>query len=238
MTGVPVMQIVKYCGLSWYSVNKAIKLYKEGADSLIKSSARGRKQGTGRILSDQQETEIRNIICKQRPYQNSIKADLWSRNAVMQLIEHKSGIKLSVRGVGNYLKRWGFVLKTPVKRPYDRCSSDIRKWLDDKYPKIEQQAQLENAQIYWASKTRVNTLLSEKLWMISAVNNQGKVHWLVIKSRFTQAQQIKVLKALIKVSRQKVFLIRNDSKIYSEGLVLDWIRENKDKIKLFPDMIT
>ena len=46
------MQIVKKSGLSWYAVNKAIKLYTEGDEPALKPSARGRKQGTGRILSE------------------------------------------------------------------------------------------------------------------------------------------------------------------------------------------
>lgn len=41
---------------------------------------------------------------------------LWNRAAVMQLIEREYDIKLSVRGVGNYLSRWGFTPQKPIKR--------------------------------------------------------------------------------------------------------------------------
>ena len=41
---------------------------------------------------------------------------LWTRAAVMQLIERECDIKLSVRAVGNYLARWGFTPQKPIKR--------------------------------------------------------------------------------------------------------------------------
>lgn len=45
---------------------------------------------------------------------------LWSRAAVMQLIEREYGITLSIRGVGNYLARWGFTPQKPIKKAYEQ----------------------------------------------------------------------------------------------------------------------
>ncbi len=44
----------------------------------------------------------------------------WSRAAVMQLIEREYGIKLSVRGVGNYFSHWGFTPQKPIKKAYEQ----------------------------------------------------------------------------------------------------------------------
>ena len=41
---------------------------------------------------------------------------LWSRAAVMQLVEHECGVKLSVPGIGNYLKRSGFTPQKPIAK--------------------------------------------------------------------------------------------------------------------------
>jgi transposase len=38
----------------------------------------------------------------------------------MQLIEPECGIKLTVGGVGNYLKRWGFIPQKPLKKAYEQ----------------------------------------------------------------------------------------------------------------------
>lgn len=41
---------------------------------------------------------------------------LWSRPAVLELIERECGVRLSVRAVGDYLARWGFTPQKPIKR--------------------------------------------------------------------------------------------------------------------------
>lgn len=75
---------------------------------------RGRSKGQGRVLSLQQEDAVRGSIIDQRPEQLKMDFCLWSRRAVMLLIEQQHGIALPVRTVGKYLARWGF-RGTPFK---------------------------------------------------------------------------------------------------------------------------
>ena len=49
----------------------------------------------------------------------------------MQLVEHECGIKLSVRGIGNYLKRWGFTPQKPIKKAYEQRPEAVKAWLDN-----------------------------------------------------------------------------------------------------------
>ncbi len=76
---------------------------------------RGKRAGQGRMLTVEQEHEILKIICDKRPEQLKMKFALWSRAVIMQLIEREYGIRLSVRGVGNYLLRWGVTPQKPIK---------------------------------------------------------------------------------------------------------------------------
>ena len=55
----PVMKIVEKTGLSWPAVNVAIKRYKEGGENALSLSKRGRKEGTGRSLTEEQEEWVR-----------------------------------------------------------------------------------------------------------------------------------------------------------------------------------
>ena len=52
---------------------------------------------------------------------------LWTRTAVGQLIEIEFQIKLSVRGVGKYLKRWGFTPQKPIRRAYEQSPEAVKK---------------------------------------------------------------------------------------------------------------
>lgn len=60
------MQIVEHSGLSWYALNAAIKRYLAEIASALKPAARGRV-GSGRLLSEEQEAALRQIICGKRP---------------------------------------------------------------------------------------------------------------------------------------------------------------------------
>ncbi len=152
---MPVMQIVEHSGFSWYAVNVAIKRYREAGSSAPIPKARGKKEGSGRVLSDVQETAIRQIICDKRPEQLKMEFALRNRAAVMQLIERECGISLSVRGVGNYLKRWGFTPQKPIKKAYEQRPEAVQEWLGKDYPAIEQRAKTEGAEIHWGDETAI-----------------------------------------------------------------------------------
>ena len=74
---------------------------------------------------------------------------LWTRAAVGQLIEAECKIKLSVRGVGKYLKRWGFTPQKPIRRAYEQSPEAVKKWLDEEYPAIAAKAKAEGGEIHW-----------------------------------------------------------------------------------------
>ena len=82
---------------------------------------------------------------------------LWTRAAVGQLIEVEFRIKLSVRGVGKYLKRWGFTPQKPIRRAYEQSPEAVKKWLDEDYPAIAAKAKAEGGEITGAMRQRWST---------------------------------------------------------------------------------
>jgi len=132
--GLRVMQIVAMTGLSWPGVRAALDRYEAGGMAALKPAVRGKKPGTGRRLTGEQEQGIRQIICDKRPEQLKMEFALWSRAAVGQLIEREYGLKLQVRTVGKYLARWGFTPQKPIKKAYEQRPEAVKKWLDEEYP--------------------------------------------------------------------------------------------------------
>ncbi|MHB8056828.1 MAG: helix-turn-helix domain-containing protein [Desulfuromonadaceae bacterium] len=93
---MPVMEIVEITGLSWPAVNVAIKKFEAGGMDALLPSKRGRKVGTDRILSVDQELVVRKLLYRSRP--NLLKPMikrrdwnlyLWDREAVAELIRKK-----------------------------------------------------------------------------------------------------------------------------------------------------
>ena len=257
--GVPVMQIVSQSGLNWATVKAALDRYEEGGELALMPAARGRKYGTGRSLTVDQEAEIRALILKQRPRFYKLRDSLWTRDTVAQLIETRFGIKLSVRGVSLYLTRWGIALPTTKKRPYARCSGEIKRWLNVNYAGVELQARESNAEIYWinkalavdatlwcqktgkksqASDAATEDGIKKKRWMVSAINNQGTLRWAIIDSIFNADRQTKFVIALFKdaigTRKKSLFLIRSDGKVCSSRNFMHWFNINSANIEIFP----
>jgi hypothetical protein len=164
---------------------------------------------------------------EKRPEQLKMDFALWTRAAVGQLIEAEFKIKLSVRGVGKYLKRWGFTPQKPIRRAYEQSPEAVKKWLDEEYPAIAAKAKKEGGEIHWGDETAlVNTHVHgrsyapkgetpvtlapgsrQKLSMISTVTNKGEARWMIIDGNFNADRLIEFLEALIKDATKKVFLI-------------------------------
>jgi transposase len=251
------VQISEEVGLSYVAVCNIVKRYRLSEDQGVRGLAparRGRRAGEDRALTDEQETHIQRLICEKRPEQLKMVFALWSRAAVMQLIERACGIKLSVRGVGNYLKRWGFTPQKPIKKAYEQRPEAVKAWLDNDYPTIEQRAKAEDAEIHWGDETAVvNTDVRgrsyapagktpvtfavggtrQKLSMIATVTNQGKTRWMIIDEAFNADRLIEFLEALTKDAGRKVFLILDNLRVHHSKPVKAWVAERKDKIELF-----
>lgn len=248
-----VMQIVEMTGLSWPAVRTAIDLYEAGGMAALKPKERGRSPGDGRILTAAQEAHIRKLILDKRPEQLKMEFALWTRAAVGELIERECGIKLCVRAVGNYLKRWGFTPQKPIARAYERRPEAIKKWLDEEYPAIARRAKSEDGEIQWGDETALTNTdvrgrsyapkgqtpvtaapgTRQKLSMISTVTNQGKVRWMIIDGNFDAKKLIEFLEALIKDATRKIFLILDNLRAHHSKLVKAWLKERKDCIEIF-----
>ena len=49
---------------------------------------------------------------------------------------------MPISTVGDYLAKWQFTSKKPIKRAYERKDSVTKTWLENEYPKIKKEANL------------------------------------------------------------------------------------------------
>lgn len=241
--GVPIMQIVAQSGLSWAGVNAAIQKFKSGGESALMPAARGRKPGTGRTLTSEQEAAMRDFIRSRRPWFYRLKDSLWSRDTVQRLLDLKFGVRLSDRVMTNYLKRWGIYLTAAAKRPYERCSGDVQKWLDVNYSQIQRQADEEGAEIYWLNRP---TALDPVQWskfkssdskksMVSVVNNQGRMLWVIIDGTFDINRQVNFVSGLIhSCLKGKIIIVRYDLRIFGSKKFRARIVNYREKVLIYP----
>jgi transposase len=229
------------------------RAYRAGGWAAVKVGARGRKPGEGRQLSGEQEAQIRRLICEKTPDQLKLGFALWNRQAVVQLVHDRLGVRLPIRTVGEYLKRWGFTPQKSIKKTYEQRPVEVRQWLDEDYPQIAARAKAQGAEVHWGDETglrsddvrgrgytpkgqtpvvRVNNK-REGLSIISTVTSQGRVRWKVFEVAMNADVLIDFFKRLVKDTDRKVFLILDNLKVHHARPVKQWLAKHLQQIEVF-----
>ena len=252
--GKGVREICEITGLADKTVRIAFTAYDEGELKAIKPKKRGRKAGEKRTLSPEQEQEITTMLVDHDPAQLKLKGCMWVRESVQALIKQKYGISMPIRTVGEYLLRWGFTVQRPAKREANQRPEQVERWLQEEYPAIHRNAKAENAEIFWGDETAVQNVANyargyaprgktpivkiraEKMHinMISAISNQGKLHFLLYSEAINSERLIGFMEALIKTAKgRKVYIILDNLRVHHSRQVSQWIENHKDEIALF-----
>lgn len=231
----------------WY------KAYEANGAKAIQSHKRGRKIGSCRTLTHEQEMRLQKAITDKTPDQLKFPFALWTRRAVQQLVLQLFGVQMPIRTVGEYLSRWGFTPQKPLRRAYEQNPAAVQKWLDEQYPSITEKAKKQGAEIYWGDetglrsdsqhgrcfaprgKTPVIRLCAQRrsINLISAITNQGTVRFMTYEGTMNSQMMITFLKRLIKDSSRKVFLILDNLRVHHSKLVKQWLEDHSEQIELF-----
>jgi transposase len=241
-------------GISRETVSRWWTAFAEDGLDALPGERTGRPIGSGRTLSDEQAIRIQAILDEQNPEELGIASPLWTGKAVAELIRHKFGITMPVRTVGEYLKRWGYTPKVPRRHARDQDPEEVREWLEETYPAIEERAAHEVAEIHWCDETgavadrqplRGYALKGEpatlevpgphiRMNLISTVSNAGSVHFMTYAGTMTAVLFITFLEQLLSETTGKIFLIVDHLKAHEAAVVKEWLAEHRDRIELFP----
>jgi transposase len=225
---------------------------RDGLDALPHDRT-GRPTGTGRTLSDQQAQQIQKQLAGHRPEDLGIPAPLWTRRAVQQLIRNELGIAMPIRTVGSYLRRWGYTAKRPRRHAKKQDPEEIRQWLEETYPAIEQRAAEEQAAIHWCDETGVRAdhhsargyaPVGEPVAMdvpdphigmnqIATVTNEGAVRFMTYERTMTAALFLVLLGRLLRSTTGKLFVIADRLRAHTTPEVTAWVAAHRDRIELF-----
>jgi len=247
-------QLCRDLGLRKATVNAWVSRYKQSGQAGLKDKKTGRPLGYGKTLTEAQEKRIQADIVDRTPDQLTLNFALWNAKAVGELVYRYFRIRMPVRTVRNYLLRWGFTPRRPIKRAYERQDKKVQQWLHKDYPLIVEQARKENAEISWGDETGVSSdehyargyapkgktpvlVVSRskriRVNLISTVTNQGELRFMAYKGTMSAQVMIKFMKQLIKQTQRKAFLILDNLRVHHSKLVKKWVAENADKIALF-----
>ena len=253
LAGVSIRDVARQCELSTNTAMRAHRAYEQGGWAAVKVKRGHRPKGSGRLLSPQEEQEVQWLIQDRTPDQLKMNYALWTRQAVGELIEVRTGVRLQVRTVGKYLKRWGYTPQKPLKKAYEQSPVAVGKWLQETYPAIAKRAKTEGAEIHWGDETglrsddvrgrgyaprgqtpvlRINSR-REGLSVVSTVTNKGEMRWKVFSGALNARILIGFLNRLVRRRKDKIFLILDNLRVHHSKLVKHWLARNADRIEVF-----
>ena len=253
--GIPNKEGAEIVGISVQTISTYYSAYKKEGKKIFKVKNAGRPKNSGKTLTDEQEKRIIHQLIETTPQQLKFKFALWTREAVKQLIKHELGIDMPISTVGEYLRRWQFTSKKPIKRAYERKDENTQKWLNEEYPKIKKQAKKEDAVIWWGDETACVSLPTNlkgyapigsknkpilthpakkfKINMISAITNTGKTMFSLYDESINVDRFIEFLQKVIDSSQKKVYMIVDNLRVHHAKLVKAWVKEHEENIALF-----
>jgi transposase len=251
--GYAVVDIAAILGVREETVSRWCSRYDQGGQEALPGDRTGRPIGSGRRLTQEQEQSIQQAIETQTPQELEIASALWTRPAVRELIQRQVGIRLPIRTVGEYLRRWGFTPQKPVRKAHKQDPKAVARWLKETYPGIQKRAAEEGGEIHWGDETGVRSTCQHSrgyarpgqtpeltvpgsrfsVNMISTITNQGKVRWMIDTGKMNAALFIVFLTRLIAGAVKKVFLIVDHLSVHEAAVVNQWLADKMDRIEIF-----
>lgn len=253
--GMSNKEVAEIVGVSPQTTSGYYAQYKREGKKVFDVKSAGCPKGTHKRLTPDQENKIKRKLIDTNPQQLQFKFALWTREAVQVLIKQETDEDLPLSTVGDYLKKWEFTSKKPIKRAYQRKDTATKKWLEEDYPAIKKEAKKEDAHIWWADETSCQSLPNNlkgyapkdkhskpilehtakkfKINMISAITHTGKSMFSLYDESIKIDSFIEFCQKVIDSSDKKVYLIVDNLRVHHAKLVKAWEKENSKYIKLF-----
>jgi transposase len=246
-------EIAEYLGVHRNTVTGWWQDYQTEGEAGLKQQQRGAKYGEGRTLMSDQETQVQDLMREHFPDELGIDSALWTRRAVGALIEQVCGVKMPIRTVGEYLKRWGYTPQKPLKRAYEQDPKAVQQWLNEEYPALVARAESEGALGAWGDESGLRSdaqggrgyapmgqtpeiNLSQKnrhrINFIASVSNQGLVRFMLYTGKLDSLVFITFLERLIAGREHKLFWIVDRHPVHRSQVVQDWLTQHSTEIEL------
>jgi transposase len=222
------------------------------ADGLAALSVR-KPPGAAQKLSEQQAAKLRGWIIGRDPRQLQFDYALWTREIIRDLVKREFGVSYTLQGLGKLLSRLGLSPQRPLVRAYEQDSERVRRWKEEEYPAIRDEAARTGAAVFFADEASARTdYHSGTTWgevgrtpivkgtgnrksanMASAVSLRGKLYFKFLEGNTNSAMFTGFLEDMLSDIPGIIFVIVDGHSAHTAAATREFAEKNKDRLRLF-----
>ena len=242
--------VARVLGISRMTIYNWLALYRRGGWHALDAKKRG---GRPRKLDAKAIRWLYNTVTMKNPLQLRFPFALWTCGMLVDLIKRQFGVSLSRSSVSRLLKQLGLSPQRPLRRAYQQNPEAVEQWLKEDFPRIRKEAQEVEATIYFADEAGVRSdYHSGTTWgirgqtpvvsstgarfglnVISVVNRQGKLRFMVFEGRLNGDLFIQFLRRLLYGASHPIFLIVDGHPAHRAAAVRKFVASTEGKLRLF-----
>jgi len=209
--------------------------------------------GAAQKLSEKQVSRLRQWIVGRDPRQLQFDYALWTREIIRDLIEREFGVVYTLQGLGKLLARLGLSPQRPLVRAYEQDPERVRRWKEEEFPAIRDEAARVGAAVFFADEASARTdYHSGTTWgeigrtpivkgtgnrkgvnMASAVSPQGKLYFRFLDGNTNAAAFTGFLEGMLHDIPGIIFVVVDGHSAHTAAATRSFAEDNKDRMRLF-----
>jgi transposase len=245
--GETVESVARILGVSLRTAFSWLARYRNGGYHALEEV---RRSGRPRKVDASVMRWLYRAITKQDPRQYNFPFNLWTLGIVRTLLKRKFGISLSKAGVSRLLGHLGLSPQRPTYKSYKQNPKEMKKYLDETFPGLLEQARRTKAAIYFVDEAAVRsdahrgttwgkigqTPIVEdsgdrfSLKMISAVSPRGDLKFQCFTGRMNGTRFVAFLKKLRADAGRPIIVITDNASYHGSGPVQSYVDASQGQV--------
>lgn len=239
--------VARMFGVSIRALFNWVAHYRRGGYHALRE---GHRSGRKRKLDVNMIRWLYRAITQKDPRQYDFPFNLWTLGLIRILLKRKFGVSLSKSAVSRLLRHLGLSAQRPIYKSYKRDPKKMKKYLEETFPGLLEQARRKGAAIYFVDEAAVRSDAHRgttwgkmgqtpevedsgdrfSLKMISAVSPRGDMKFQFLEGRMNGARFVQFLKKLHADARRPIIVIADNASYHGSAPVQSYVEESEGQI--------
>lgn len=240
--------------IGWFKLHRTViykwlRLFRKGGWEALKST---KAPGPEPKLTPREKQRLGKLLMK-NPLQLHFDFGLWTLEMVRELIRQKFGKIVSIPTVTRILDEIGYSRQRPLQRAYEQDPERVRRWKEEGYPAIVQEAQREGREIFFEDESGFrSTGAAGTTWgrkgqtpivrrtgkryginSVSAISRRGKLRFMLFEGTCTAGVFVTFLRRLLANATHPVTLIVDGHPTHKTQAVRRFVTSTNGMLKLY-----